>query len=162
MIRMPAPSRPALATLVLVLAAGAAAQTQLQPLPAMLPDKTTLPPGPPLPIDGMWRLDAVSARVRIEGGRIFALDPWLHLLVWRILPGMVVTKDVARTGPGTYAGEDLPSLGPWSATLNDNQQLAVHIDGKLGPVDLVLTLLQPDDPAAFRAERAAQEAAAAP
>ena len=155
--------RPRALALLLLLAIGAeavGAQTQLQPLPALLPDKTTLPPGDPMPIDGMWRIDAVSARVRIEGGRIFALDPWVHLLVWKVLPGMVVTKDLKRTGPGIYEGDDLPNLGPWKGTLNGNQQLEVHIQGQLAPIDLVLTALQPDDPAALRRERAAQEVAA--
>ena len=35
------------------------------------------------------------------------------------------------------------------STLNDNHQLLMHVKGKLGPVDVVMTALMPDDPAAW-------------
>lgn len=149
------------ATVLLVGALGAwstaaHAQGKPEPVPALLPDKTTLPPGPPMPIDGMWRIDSVGARVRIEGGRIYALDPWIHLFVFKVMPGQVVTKDLVRTAPGEYQGEDLPNVGLWSARLNDNQQLEVAIKGKLAPIQVVLTALMPDSPAALRREREEQ------
>ena len=57
-----------------------------------------LRPGKPMPIDGMWRIDSVGARVRIEGGRIFALDPWVHLFIWQILPGRSDQPDTIYAG----------------------------------------------------------------
>lgn len=134
----------------------AQAQGKPEPVPALLPDKTTIPPGEPMPIDGVWRIDSLGARVRIEGGRIYAVDPWIHLFVFKILPGQVVTKELARTGPGEYQGEDLPNSGLWRGTLNDNQQLEVVIKGKLAPIQVVLTALMPDSPVALRKERAEQ------
>jgi hypothetical protein len=134
-------------------ASSASAQTTPQPIPALLPDKTTIRAGGPMPIDGMWRIDVAHARVRIEGGRMYALDPWVHLFAFRIMPGMVVVRNIVRQGPGHYTGDDLPNLGPMTAKLNDNQQLEVHIQGTLAPIDIVLTSLQPDDPRGFRRER---------
>jgi hypothetical protein len=138
-------------------AATARAQT-IQPLPALLPDKTSVMPGEPMPIDGMWRIDEVGARVRIEGGRIFALDSWVHLIIWKVLPGQIVTRDLERQSAGHYTGKDLPNQGDWTATLNGNQQLKVHIQGALGPIDVVLTALMPDSPEALRQEREKQTA----
>ena len=151
-----APITGVILSIVIALFALAGETSAQQPVPALLPDKTTEPPGPPMPIDGIWRIDAVGARVRIEGGRMFALDPWLHLFVMQIKPGMIVTKDIERVGPGRYTGYDLPNLGTWTGTLNDNQQLQVRIAGKLAPIELVLTSLAPDDVKTFRAEREAQ------
>lgn len=149
----------ALCAIAVVLASAESASGQAQPVPALLPDKTAVRPGDPMPIDGMWRIDPLSARVRIEGGRIYALDPWVHLLIWQVMPGMVVTRNLERTAPGEYTGDDLPNLGRWVGVLNDNQQLVVDIAGTLGPLHLTLTALQPDDPGAFRRERAAQSEA---
>lgn len=134
----------------------AVAQQKPEPVPALLPDKSTIPPGPPTPIDGVWRIDSLGARVRIEGGRIYAVDPWIHMFVFKVMPGQVVTKDVVRTAPGRYQGEDLPNMGLWAATLNDNQQLEVTIKAKLAPLQLVLTSIMPDSPQALRRERAEQ------
>jgi hypothetical protein len=82
-------------------------------IPAFLPVMTDVPMTEKLPIDGEWMVNTIRKRIRIEGGRAYAVDPWLHLFVLKVEPLMVVLKELRRTGPGQYS--DHPDLDRLSA-----------------------------------------------
>ncbi len=119
---------------------------------ALLPDKSEVPPGEPLPIDGVYTLAFNGAKYRFEAGRAYLVTPYTHLFVMQVTPGMVATKDIVRTGPGVYDGYDLPSLGPWRATLQPDGSIKVQIQGKFGPFSSVFAPVEIDDPDWLRAE----------
>ena len=102
-------------------------------IPAFLPVMTDVPMTEKLPIDGEWMVNTIRKRIRIEGGRAYAVDPWLHLFVLKVEPLMVVLKDLRRTGPGQYTGQDLPLMGKLTATLMSDGSLGVNVAGALGP-----------------------------
>lgn len=107
---------------------------QVPQIPAFLPFMTNVPMTAPLPIDGEWMIDVIRKRIRIEGGRAYAVDSWLHLFVLKIEPLMVVIQDIKSVGPGQYAGQDLPLMGAWTAHEQPNGSLKVSVAGVLGPV----------------------------
>jgi len=113
-------------------------------IPAFLPYSETVPTSEALPIDGIWRISSIGKRIRIEKGRAFALDPWLHLFVLKIERGMVVIKDIARDGSGGYQGADLPAMGRWNAQLESSGNLSVTVAGMLGPIRYRLIPMQLD------------------
>jgi hypothetical protein len=102
-----------------------------------------------LPIDGEWIISTIKKRIRIDGGRAYAVDPWLHMFVLKIEPLMVVIQDIERTGSGEYTGKDLPLLGEWKAQLQANGQLKVDVAGAFGPVTYQLIPVNVDDREAF-------------
>lgn len=73
---------------------------QIPQIPAFLPMAHTVAKTQPMPIDGTWTISATGKQIRIEGGRAYAVDPWVHLFVLKIQPNMVVIKDIKPTGPG--------------------------------------------------------------
>ena len=127
------------------LAQQAIASQAIPQIPAFLPYSETVPESAALPIDGIWRISSLGKRIRIEKGRAFALDPWLHLFVLKIERGMVVIKDIARDGSGGYQGADLPAMGKWSATQESSGNLSVSVAGMLGPIRYRLIPVQLDD-----------------
>ncbi len=127
---------------------------EIPQIPAFLPWSHDVPMTEKLPIDGEWMITAIRKRIRIEGGRAYAVDSWLHLFVLKIEPMMVVQKQWRRTGPGEYAGEDLPLMGPFTATLNPNGQMTMRIQGVMGPVTLTLVPVRADDQRRFDREKA--------
>jgi len=144
--------------------AGQPAQAQVQTpgIPAFLPDVSTVPATQATPIDGEWRVDAIGKRIRIEAGRAYAIDPWLHMFILQIQPDMVVLSDISRTGNGEYVGRDLPLVGQWNARLASDGRLIVNVDGILGPSQYSLTPLALDDQNAFDRERAGDDAPVPP
>lgn len=122
---------------------------------AFLPDQFDVARTAPLPIDGVWRINTINKKIRIEQGRAYALDPWRHLFVLQISPGMVVLQDFRRTGPGVYAADDLPLLGPATLTLNRDGHLDVAVQGKMGPVNYRLIRLDAQYPDALSHELSA-------
>jgi hypothetical protein len=134
----------------------ARAQGQIPQVPAFLPNETDVPMGQKLPIDGDWIINTIQKRIRIEGGRAYALDPWLHLLVLKIEPLMVVLENIHRTGPGRYSGQDLPLMGPLTATLGPDGSLSVSVAGAMGPARYSLIPVRLDDPQSFAQERSGQ------
>ncbi len=125
--------------------------------PAMLPFASSVPQSAPLPIDGSWTISTLNKRIRIEAGRAYAIDPWVHLMLWQIQSDMVVIQDMRSTGPGQFAGYDLPLLGSWKASLQRDGRMRVNVAGSLGPVSYVLRPEVLDDPAAFDAARFGQD-----
>ncbi|GAA6153256.1 hypothetical protein [Pseudoteredinibacter isoporae] len=126
---------------------------EIPQIPAFLPWSHDVPMTDKLPIDGEWMITAIRKRIRIEGGRAYAIDSWLHLFVLKIEPMMVVQKQWRRTGPGEYAGEDLPLMGPFTATLNPNGQMTMRIQGVMGPVTLTLVPVRADNQKRFDREK---------
>ena len=122
--------------LVLMLGSGALHAQIVVPeipqIPAFLPKVDSVPASGKSRIDGVYRISSIGKRIRIERGRAYALDPWLHLFVLKIEPRMVVVKNIRRQS-GQYVGEDLPLLGAWTATPN-NGNLDVTVAGAFGPV----------------------------
>ncbi len=121
-------------------------------LNAALPRVADVPAAEVSPVDGVWRLNLNGARIRIEAGRAYAVDPWQHLLLWTVQPEMVVMKSFRRTGPGRYAADDLPLAGRSSLRLTSSRILSAEVAGALGPVKFELELLEADDPGALAGE----------
>ena len=121
-------------------------------IPAFLPDKYSVTRTQALPIDGVWMISTIKKKIRIEQGRAYAVDPWLHLLVLKVQPDMVVLQNFRRTGPGQYGADDLPLLGPATMRLNAQGNMDVTVQGKFGPVRYALIRLEPQFPEALTAE----------
>ena len=119
---------------------------QIPQIPAFLPMAHTVPAGEASPIDGEWMITSIGKRIRIQRGRAFAVDSWLHLFVLKVQPMMVVIKDIRRTGRDEYAGQDLPLMGPWTARQQQDGNLAVSVQGALGPVNYTLMPVSLDNP----------------
>ncbi len=133
---------------------------QVPQIPAFLPMANTVPTTSPLPIDGEWMITSIGKRVRVQAGRAYALDPWVHLFVLQIQPMMVVLKDLRETGAGEYAGSDLPLMGPWQAQLAADGTLNVSVQTAVGPARYAMMPVRMDDQAAF--DRARQGEASVP
>ncbi len=129
----------------------AAAAAGVPVMDAFLPYKQTVPAIQAQPIDGVWTISTIAKRIRIEGGRAYALDPWLHGLSLRVRPDMVVTQNIRPTGPGTFEAEDLPLSGPSVMQVQTGGVLAVNVKGMLGPASFVLRPVELNDPNAYAA-----------
>jgi len=126
------------------------AQTmQVPEVGAFLPSIVDVKPGATLPIDGLWSISSLDKVVRIDRGRIYAIEGWNHLLVFKIKPGMVVIKQLKEETPGVYAGQDLPLQGPLKATLTGDRILDVNVAGAMGEVRYQMIPQQLDDQSAF-------------
>ncbi len=135
-----------LVCLLLGFGIGAAQAQQIPQIPAFLPMVDAVPPGERSAIDGEWRISSIGKRIRIEEGRAYAVDPWLHLFVLKIEPGMVVIKNIQSQGRGRFSGEDLPLLGKWDAERRSDGRLDVTIAGAFGPVRYQLIPIRLDRP----------------
>jgi hypothetical protein len=124
---------------------------QIPQIPAFLPSVNQVPATKPSPIDGTWIIDAIGKTVRIQSGRAYAVDGWLHLFVLKISPGMVVIKNVSRTRPGEYSGDDLPLMGKWTARIQPNRQLAVSVASAI-PANYTMTPINLDNQRWFNKE----------
>ncbi len=127
---------------------------QIPQIPAFLPMMMDVPMTEKLPIDGEWMINDIRKRIRIEGGRAYAVDSWLHLFVLKVEPMMVVSQEWRRTGPGQYSGQDLPLVGPFTATLMPNGSMSVRVQGMFGPVNLTFSPIRLDDRRRFDREKA--------
>lgn len=132
-------------------------------IPAFLPTADSVPATQAMPLDGTWIVNTIQKKIRIEAGRAYAVDGWLHLFVLDIQPGMVVIKDIAPTAPGEYTGQDLPLVGNWTAKVQADRSIAVSIAGILGPASYRLIPVQLDNPQWYNQEmQAAGLGASAP
>lgn len=114
-------------------------------IPAFLPTVDSVPATQAMPLDGTWLISSIGKKVRIESGRAFAIDGWLHLFTLKIAPGMVVIRNITPTAAGQYSGDDLPLLGKWNARVQANRSLAVSVAGVMGPVQYVMVPVQLDN-----------------
>lgn len=102
-----------------------------------LPYSTAVPATAPMAIDGTYAISTIGKRIRIEGGRAYAVDGWLHMMSLRIKPGMVVMRNFTETGNGTYQADDLPLMGRATLSEMPNGSLQVSIKGTI-PAQYVL------------------------
>jgi len=147
----------ALSLLVFVVSSFAAARAgpvQFAQINAFLPDKSEVPLTGPLPIDGVWTVSTIGKRIRIDGGRAYAVDPWIHLFVLKVQPDMVVLRNFRRIGPGKYTAEDLPLQGPATMQLQPDGTVSVTVQGAFGLAYYSLIQTVADDPVALDAELA--------
>ena len=100
---------------------------------AFLPAREAVAAGEPMAIDGDYTISTIGKRIRFEGGRAYAVDPWLHGFTLKVRPGMVVIRDIQKTGSGQYTGQDLPLMGPATMSVMENGALDVAVRGTLGP-----------------------------
>ncbi len=118
-----------------------------------LPFKRDLVARDALPIDGIWKISTNKKRVRIEKGRAYAVDGWTHAFVLRVLPNMVILKDIKRVGAGEYQADDLPLLAKANMTLQSNGSIAVKVKTSPFPVKYYLFRDTLDDVDAMESER---------
>ncbi|MAK61519.1 MAG: hypothetical protein CMK09_11105 [Ponticaulis sp.] len=76
-----------------------------------LPTIYEVPASQPLPIDGVYTISTIKKKIRIEGGRAYAVDGWNFALFMRIQPNMVTGMNFVQTGQNTYEFDDLPLMG---------------------------------------------------
>lgn len=134
------------------------AQTSFPQIPAFLPLSHTVPPAPgAMPLDGVWNITTINKRIRIDRGRAYAVDSWPHLFVLQVQPNMVIIKDIVKTGPGEYSGNDLPLLGTAAFKANSNGNLDVTVQAPLGPIDYVLAPVELEDHDWFERDRDGQD-----
>lgn len=134
-----------------------AKQSEEQLIPAFLPTATDVPKTNKLPIDGEWMIEDIQKRVRIDGGRAYAIDSWLHLFVLEVKPQMVVSKNWRRIAPGQYSGQDLPLIGPFTAKVLPNGNMSLRIQGVFGLVNLTLSPINIDDQRQFDNEKSGND-----
>lgn len=128
------------------------AQTmQVPEIGAFLPSVVEVAPSKPMIIDGLWKISSLNKMVRVDRGRIYAIEGWTHMFVLKIKPGMVVIQNLEETIEGTYTGDDLPLAGPLKAKLTGDSILDVTVVGALGEVRYQLIPQQLDDQKAFNA-----------
>lgn len=123
-------------------------------IPAFLPRQTDVPRTASQPIDGVWTVSTLGKNIRIEGGRAYAVDGWLHAFVLQVQPGHVVMTDVTRAGPGQYTAQDLPLMGKATLTLQADGSLQARVASAI-PATYALLPAALDDPSAMQNELAA-------
>ncbi|MEL7108990.1 MAG: hypothetical protein AAGJ68_08115 [Pseudomonadota bacterium] len=109
----------------------AAGVPQLQ---AFLPHKASVPATSEMEIDGIWTVSTIGKKIRIDRGRAYAVDPWLHMFTLKVQPDMVVIQNIMQTEEGTYIGDELPLMGKATLVENGSGALDVSVQGALGPV----------------------------
>jgi len=120
------------------LSAGPAGEMALQAagLPqfqAFLPNKAAVPAVQAMDIDGVWTISTIGKRIKIDRGRAYAVDPWLHLMSLKIQPDMVVMQNMQQTAQDTYVADDLPLMGKASLRTSAGGAIDVTVQGALGP-----------------------------
>lgn len=139
---------------IIIFIMGIANSDQLLAAKALLPMSEDVPMSNRLAIDGVWQIEILQKNVRIEKGRVMAVDPWVHALIWEIEPNMVVQKDLRKVSPGQYSGYDLPLLGDFKARLKSDGSLEYQVKGALGPVRFSLKPIELVDQNWFQDELA--------
>lgn len=121
-------------------------------IPAFLPDKYSVARSEALPIDGVWLISTIRKKIRIEQGRAYAVDSWLHMFVLKVMPDMVVMQNFRRIAPGKFAADDLPLVGPAELTVNAQGNIDAVVQSMFGPVRYGLTRLEAQYPDHLTAE----------
>lgn len=109
-----------------------------QPMRASLPMIADIPASQSMQIDGVYKISGIGKNIRIESGRAYAIDSWLHLGLLKVYPNMVIIKDIQPGGFNEFVGYDLPLLGNWQATRMSDGNLKVSVAGAFGPVSYKL------------------------
>jgi hypothetical protein len=135
-----------------VLIHAGAATTACAQIPALLPDVASIPATQPMPLDGTWLITEIGKKIRFEAGRAFAVDPWMHMLIFKVSPGMVVIRDIKPIGPGRYSAYDLPLMGSMTMTVQPDRSLMLSVAGAVGPATYRLVAVQLDNAQWFAQE----------
>lgn len=107
---------------------------------AFLPSRYEVEPTDVLPIDGIWTISTIKKRIRIEKGRAYALDGWTHAMILKVLPEMVVLRNIRRTSAGKYEGDDLPLIAKAEMSLRSDGN--INVSAKTFPFPVKYTLIQ--------------------
>lgn len=107
---------------------------------AFLPSRYDVEQNQALPIDGVWTISTIKKRIKIEKGRAYALDGWTHALILKVLPEMVVIRNITRTEAGQYAADDLPLVAKAEMSLRSDGNIDVSV--KTFPFPAKYTLIQ--------------------
>lgn len=127
-----------------------------------LPKASEVPPGQPLPVDGLYLLDFNSAQYRFDRGRIIVVTPYNIAVLFRVERDDVVDTDIVRAAPGVYVGYDHVLTGKWEGRLQPDGTIKVKVTGVLLPFEGVFTPLQLVDPAWQQREIAEMQGLSAP
>ncbi len=96
-------------------APAAAASVAAQPVVAALSPQTVMPIPTAQPLvmdsatpelDGVWRIGSNGKHLTIEDGRMTAMEGY-SVVVAKVKAGDLLSRDIRRTGPGTYREYDL-------------------------------------------------------
>jgi len=118
-------------------------------IPAMLPNVKDTEPGEASQIDGLWSISTIDKLVRIDRGRIYAVDSWLHLFVLKVTPGMVIVHPFKLESAGVFVGYDLPLQGELTGILSGDRLINVTVQGAFGEIKYQLIPRELDNPEAF-------------
>lgn len=118
---------------------------QIPQIPAFLPRAEQVSVTQAMPIDGVWMINTIGKKVRIEGGRAVVIDGWMHLFVLDIQPGMVVIQNIMPTAAGKYGADDLPLMGKWKATVQSDRSLSVVVETAVGAMPYKMLPVQIDN-----------------
>lgn len=132
---------------------GTAAKPIAGLIDGFLPNKADVELSDSLPIDGIWKISTIKKRIKIEKGRAFAIDGWTHAFMLKILPDMVIFKNVQRTGNGQYEADDLPLLAKAAMTLKPDGNIAVRVKTSPFPISYTLVRETLEDADAMAAEQ---------
>ncbi|MEM8918529.1 MAG: MAC/perforin domain-containing protein [Pseudomonadota bacterium] len=108
-------------------------------IPAFLPNKDAVPQTEAMEIDGDWRVNTIRKIIRIERGRAYAVEGWLHALVLRVQPDMVTIRNIQQINDTEYVGDDLPMMGRVTMKLVAPDRIEASVPGMFGPVRYTLT-----------------------
>lgn len=123
-------SRCAAVILLLIMTAPfSPAQAQI---PAFLPMKDTVALGEATEVDGTYRISTINKRITIANGLAYVIDPWVHALVLKVKPDMVVLRNFRQTAPNRFIGDDLPLMGKSEFIRLPDGTLDVKVSGALG------------------------------
>ena len=89
---------------------------------AFLPDKYSVAETQALPIDGVWMISSIRKNIRIEKGRAYAVDSWLHLFTLKVQPDMVVLQNFQRTGSGKIYSRRFTLAWPRDISIKTRRQ----------------------------------------
>ncbi len=130
----------ALAAATMVAAPAIAPVTPAQAqVPALLPNKDAVPATQPMAIDGDWRVNTIGKIIRIEGGRAYAVEGWVHAFVFKVQPDMVTIRNINQTAEDEYVGDDLPLMGKVTMKVVSPDRIEASVPGLFGPVRYTLT-----------------------
>ena len=120
-----------------------------------LPHVSSIPPGQPTAMDGLWKLNVFSLPFKLEAGRMYSMSDYMHLLIFPVESYDVVVKDIVQVGPGQLSGYDLAAAGRWSTNLQADGSMKLTVNGALGPFEGVLTPIQISNPQWYAQELSA-------
>lgn len=120
-------------------------------IPSALKNAADIPPGPALPIDGVWRLRVNDVRYRFEGGRVWTEQDYFDF-PFDIKAGNVLVTDLTRIAPRFYQGYENRWLSDYRAEVNRNGTLTATMRAGFKTLKLIADPVRIDNVDAFRAE----------